>query len=461
MTCCRQIATVLVLLAALPLAAETRVPESPAEITLSFSPVVRRAAPAVVNIFATRMVAERASPFANDPFFRDFFSMLDRMMPRAQNSLGSGVIVHPDGIVVSNHHVVGNATEIRIVLADRREFNGEILLSDPEADLAVIRLEGAGQLPALEFADSEAAEVGDLVLAIGNPFGVGQTVTSGIVSGLARSARGQGRGAGYFIQTDAPINPGNSGGALVDMDGRLLGINTSILTRSGGSNGVGFAIPASIVRQYVSQARSGSDRFVAPWSGLAAQPVDTAVAEALGLDRPEGVMVAQLHPESPFAEAGLSVGDLLLSIAGLPVNTPAELDARLTALGLGAEVDVTWLRDGRRRTARLTLMPAPGGDFEVVRISANTIFRGLALADLSPRLIDDLGLPLDAEGVAVVAVGGPSVRSGLEPGDIVRTVNGHRSRRVADIVVLLSTPSPIWDLEFVRSGRLMRFRFRG
>ncbi len=230
-------------LAPLPLTAQTRVPTSQAEIQLGFAPLVKEAAPAVVNIYAKRVVAVRDSPFAGDPFFEGLFRDFGTVRPQVQNSLGSGVILSPDGIVVSNYHVVGEATDIRVVLADRREFNATVILGDEESDLALLRLDGAADLPALTLRDSDSVEVGELVLAIGNPFGVGQTVSSGIVSGLARSGTASGTGRGYFIQTDAAINPGNSGGALIDVNGALIGVNTSILTRSGGSNGIGFAIP--------------------------------------------------------------------------------------------------------------------------------------------------------------------------------------------------------------------------
>ena len=227
-----------------PALSETRVPESRAEISLSFAPLVREAAPAVVNIYARRVVETRRSPFAEDPFFGEFFREFGQRQPRVQNSLGSGVILSDDGIVVSNYHVIGQATDISVVLNDRREYSASVLLADEQSDLAILQLDGASDMPHLPLRDSDTVEVGELTLAIGNPFGVGQTVSSGIVSGLARSGVATGNMRGYFIQTDAPINPGNSGGALIDTRGRLIGINTSILTRSGGSNGIGFAIPA-------------------------------------------------------------------------------------------------------------------------------------------------------------------------------------------------------------------------
>ncbi len=450
----------LTCLFATPAAAEETIPPSREAITMSFAPVVREAAPAVVNIYASRVVAERVSPFDFDPFFRDFFSGFDQTVPRIQNSLGSGVIVDADGIVVSNHHVVGDATEIRVVLADRREFSGRILLSDAEADLAVIRLDGAADLPVLEFADSEAVEVGDLVLAIGNPFGVGQTVTSGIISGLARSMRVGGRATGYYLQTDAAINPGNSGGALVDMQGRLLGINTAILSGSGGSQGVGFAIPASIVRQYVAQAVAGQDRFIGPWSGLSVQPVDAGLAQAMGLDRPEGVLIAQLHPASPFATAGMATGDLILSVGGQPVGSGAELEARLTALGVGARADIVWRRGEETTRATITLIAAPGDESVVFQVNGATPFQGIALSDLTPRLIEDLNLPLDAEGVVVVSTSAAAGRGALQAGDILLGVNGLTVDAAEQAAALLSSPAPEWEIVLLRDGRQVLLRLR-
>jgi S1-C subfamily serine protease len=277
--------------AGVPMAeAKTRIPESPAEISLSFAPLVKQAAPAVVNIYASRVVQQSQSPFAGDPFFQNFFRDFPSR-PRVQNSLGSGVILSPDGIVVSNYHVVGQATEIRVQLNDRSEYAAEVLLADEEADLAILKLKGAKKLPSLALRDSDTVEVGELALAIGNPFGVGQTVSSGIISGLARSGTATGNARGYFIQTDAPINPGNSGGALIDINGDLIGINTSILTRSGGSNGIGFAIPSALVAQFVAQAEAGKTRFERPWAGMVAQPVDADLAEGLQLKRPVVVVI--------------------------------------------------------------------------------------------------------------------------------------------------------------------------
>ncbi len=291
--------------------AETRVPQSQAEISLGFAPLVKQAAPAVVNIYAKIVTeAPQASPFAGDPFFDDFFRSFSNPRPRVQNSLGSGVILAEDGIVVSNYHVVGMATEIRVVTTDRHEYDARVVLADQASDLAILRLEDAEGLPFLNLRNSDQVEVGELALAIGNPFGVGQTVSSGIISGLARTGTGTGEGFGYYIQTDAPINPGNSGGALIDVNGDLIGINTRILSRSGGSNGIGFAIPANLVREFLHQARAGAESFQRPWAGMTGQPVDADLAASLGMPRPEGMLISELHPESPFAKAGFEVGDV-------------------------------------------------------------------------------------------------------------------------------------------------------
>mgnify|MGYP001127031474 CR=1 FL=1 len=455
----------LLLLLALPLAAPlaAKVPASPAEITLSFAPVVKSAAPAVVSIFASRIVADRRNPFADDPFFSQFFDFgpgFGAGAPRVENALGSGVILREDGIVVTNNHVVGGAEDIRVVLADGREFAGAVILSDAGTDLAVIRLDGATDLPALPLADSDLAEVGDLVLAIGNPFGVGQTVTSGIVSALARAGGDPARGQGYFIQTDAPINPGNSGGALVDAGGRLLGINTMILTRSGGSNGIGFAIPSNLVGQYLAQAEAGAGRFARPWSGIEVQRVDAGIAEALGLDTPEGVLIARLHPESPFARAGLRSGDVLTAIGGHAVNGPAELDYRLAVLGPDGTATVRYRRDGKDETAEIALIAAPEAG-ESLTVGPGSRLSGLTVAALDPGLLDRLGLPLSATGVAVTAVAGPARATGLRPGDILLAINGRAIRDLGDFDAATRAGGRSWTVEFLRGGQRARVRLSG
>ncbi|PCI44922.1 MAG: serine protease, partial [Alphaproteobacteria bacterium] len=304
------------------LAADKKVPSSKIEVQLSYAPVVKRAAPAVVNIYTKRVVRTRSySPFANDPFFQRFFGdrLGGRPRERIQRSLGSGVIVGEDGVIVTNHHVVEGADEITVALSDRREYDAEIILDDEKADLAILRINTGGEkLPTLKFSDSDTVEVGDLVLAIGNPFGVGQTVTSGIVSALART-QVSGQDYQFFIQTDAAVNPGNSGGALIGMNGELIGINTAIFSRSGGSNGIGFAIPANMVRHVVSSALMGGE-LVRPWFGGGGQAVTSDIAESLGFDRPGGILVDDIYAGGPADKAGLEQGDVILSIDGKLVS---------------------------------------------------------------------------------------------------------------------------------------------
>ena len=436
-----------------------QVPQSQAQMSLSFAPLVRQASPAVANIYVTKIVARRVSPFASDPFFQQFFDF-GPAMPRAENSLGSGVVLSADGILVTNTHVVGEAAEIRAVLPGGREFPAEVILSDEQTDLAILRLIGAEDLPYLDLADSDAAEVGDLVLAIGNPFGVGQTVSSGIVSGLARSG-GMASAQGYFIQTDAPINPGNSGGALIDMTGRLLGVNTAILTRSGGSNGIGFAIPSNLVAAYVDQAQAGAPRIQRPWAGIAVQAVDTGLAGALDQTLPQGVVIAAQHPQSPFASAGLEVGDVILKVAGKPVNSRSELDFRMMTAMPAGQASVSYARAGAPMEAVIDLAPAPDEPpAEPVRVSGRSPLSGLEVARINPALIDALGLPLDAGGVAILSVDGFAVRLGLRPGDVLTRLNGQRINAPSDVLFVADQRARDWDIELIRDGQRSRLRFR-
>jgi Do/DeqQ family serine protease len=455
----RILSLVLILLAA-PLAAEMRVPMSQAEIQTGFVPVVKQAAPAVVNIYASRIVEGRRSPFRDDPFFGRFFNDFGASRPRVQNSLGSGVVLGADGIVVSNYHVVGEATDIRVVLNDGREYAARVLLGDEEADLAVLQVEDAPDLPALRLRDSDSVQVGELVLAIGNPFGVGQTVSSGIVSGLARSGTASGNARGYFIQTDAPINPGNSGGALVDVNGDLIGINTAILSRSGGSNGIGFAIPAALVAQFVEQARAGQSAFQRPWAGLGGQPVTPDMAEGLGLTRPEGIVISQVHPESGFAGAVVP-GDVIAAVDGQPVNSPAEMVFRMSLAGIGDTARITRLRDGEADEIDVPMIAAP----EVpprnsIRTGERAALPEIVLSTINPAVIDAYGLPLMAEGVIVDDPGPYGARAGLRPGDILREINGIAVSDSATAAEALERASRTLSIEVMRNGRRMALRLR-
>ena len=455
--------TILITTGALALApvaqAETRVPQSQAEISLGFAPLVKQAAPAVVNIYAKIVHQGSSNPFADDPFFRDFFRGFGTPRPRVQNSLGSGVILTSDGIVVSNYHVVGQATDIRVVTADRKEYDAKVVLGDANADLAILQLQDAQDLPHLALRNSDHVEVGELVLAIGNPFGVGQTVSSGIVSGLARSGAGQGQGRGYYIQTDAPINPGNSGGALIDVNGDLIGINTRILSRSGGSNGIGFAIPANLVGEFLHQAQAGQDRFAFPWAGMGGQPVDADLAASLGLDLPEGIVISDLHPDSPFLAAGFKVGDVITDVDGLPVNTPPEMIFRMTVAGIGQTAQVT--RGGDDQVIQVQMIAPPDTpDAERLVLDDDTALPGLAVARINPAVMVETGLPLSASGVAVTDPGPYGARAGLQPGDVIEQINGREIIRSRDVRKALTRPGRKVQIELKRRGGRVTLRFR-
>ena len=453
------IALFMALALMVPAHAETRVPQSAAEISLGFAPLVKEAAPAVVNIYAKRVTQARRTPFFDDPFFQRFFEGFGDVQPRVQNSLGSGVILSRDGFVVSNYHVVGMATDVRVVLNDRREFKAEVLLGDEKSDLAILKLEGAQDLPHLELRDSDTVEVGELVLAIGNPFGVGQTVSSGIVSGLARSGGTNGGGRGYFIQTDAPINPGNSGGALIDVAGRLIGINTRILTRSGGSNGIGFAIPANLVQAFVRQAEAGNDDFVRPWAGLTGQAVDSDIAEMLGLDRPGGIILSAIHPLSPFAD-DFEVGDAILSAGGVPVNTPQEMMYHMAVAGEGGKLRVKRLRDGRTLGLTVRLIAAPEDPPRNTIVLGNrTVLPGLTVSRINPALTAKMRLPMASEGVVVEDTGPYASRIGLRAGDILIEVAGRQIERPRDVRAALSQDARRYTVTALRGQRRIYLRF--
>jgi len=440
--------------------AQTKVPDSQIEIQMGFAPLVKQAAPAVVNIYARRVVQARTSPFSNDPFFENLFRDFGQTRPQVQNSLGSGVILTDDGIVVSNYHVVGMATDIRVVLNDRREYSARVLLGDQDADLAILQIDTDEVLPFLPYRSSDSVEVGELALAIGNPFGVGQTVSSGIVSGLARSGTATGNARGYFIQTDAPINPGNSGGALIDVDGNLIGVNTSILTRSGGSNGIGFAIPADLVAQFVAQARDGKTEFVRPWAGITGQPVDQALSEGLGLPRPEGVVISQINAESPFAKVGVRVGDVVMSVDGQPVNTPAEMLFRMSLRGLGETAAFEIIHDGALVVKDVGMVAPPQIDESaILSMPAGGKLEGLTVADASPAILNELHLPPQVTGVIVLNPGPVAGRVGLRPGDVLREINRETITSVEDVAPALDKSNRRVLITAQRGAQRLTLRF--
>ena len=438
---------------------QRQVPTSPAQVQLSYAPVVKRAAPAVVNVYAARVVENR-NPFMNDPLFRQFFGAVPR--EQVLRSLGSGVIVDPSGLVVTNYHVIEGASEVKVALSDKREFDAEIVLKDEHSDLTVLRLKGANEkFPVLDFANSDDLQVGDLVLAIGDPFGVGQTVTMGIVSGLARSI---GTGDfGSFIQTDAAINPGNSGGALVDLSGRLVGINTAIYSRSGGSQGIGFAIPANMVRVVVASARGGSAAVKRPWLGARLQEVTPEIADSLGLKRPSGALVANVATGGPAARAGIKTGDLIVSIDGTVIDDPNSFDYRFATKPLGGNAQVALLRQGREVAVTVGLQTAPESPREEVEIRARSPFLGAKVANLSPALADELRLDAQAEGVVIVSIadGSTAQSIGFRKGDIVISVNNQKIERSADLDRVTRAGGRQWRVTINRGGQQISVMFSG
>lgn len=440
-----------------PIETSRAVPASRTEMQLSFSPLVKQTAPAVVNVYAARQVQAK-SPFANDPFFEQFFGRQFNGPPRVQSSLGSGVIVDATGIVVTNNHVIRDADEVKIALADGREFESKVLLKDEASDIAILKIDGNQSFPFLQLADADKVEVGDLVLAIGNPFGVGQTVTSGIVSAQARTRVGI-SDFDFFIQTDAAINPGNSGGALVDMAGQLIGINTAIYSRSGGSIGIGFAIPSNMVRVVVDTAKQGGGKFERPYMGATFQPVTSDVAESLGMQQPYGALIKALDAEGPATKAGLQVGDVVLSVDGVRIDNPDALGYRLSTSGIGKTVNIDILTRSQQKTIQLVLAKAP----ETIPANEQVIegdnpLAGARIANLSPRNGAELRLPAGTKGVAVLSVfrGSPAARLQLRKGDIIRKVNGAEITNTDDLVSALGKRGRLWRFEFERGGEIFK-----
>jgi serine protease Do len=445
--------------------AQDAVPESAQQIELSFSPVVKRAAPAVVNIYTKKVVQQQAlSPFFDDPFFKQFFGDqfdFGRTRERVQNSLGSGVIVEADGLVVTNNHVIDGADEIRVVLNDGREYAARIVAQEERMDLALLRMEiKNAKLPTLQFRDSDDLEIGDLVLAIGNPFGVGQTVTSGIVSGLARTNTGI-NDFGFFIQTDAAINPGNSGGALVTMDGQLVGINTAIFSKSGGSIGIGFAIPSNIVRAVVTAEGNGG-KLVRPWIGVTGEALTADIAESLGFAKPGGVVVRELYPDGPAAQAGLKPGDVLVAINGRDVLDPQGMTFRLATLPIGQSANVTVVRRGERLEVPVQLTPAPREpEPQQTWLDGKHPLKGAQVANLSPSLGEELSIS-GWRGVVVTAVkrGSYARELGLRPGDLIARIGDQDIDSVKGLQAALGAPRDEWEISIMRDGKLKTVTIR-
>ncbi|MEQ8444008.1 MAG: Do family serine endopeptidase [Alphaproteobacteria bacterium] len=433
------------------------VPESAEQIRLSFAPLVEQVAPSVVNIYTSRTVetAGFRNPLFNDPFFQRFFGEgFGGTQRRQENSLGSGVIVSEDGLVVTNHHVIADADDIQVILRDRRQFSAEVILSEERTDLAVLRMvDPRGDLPAATLGNSDAVQVGDLVLAIGNPFGVGQTVTSGIVSGVARTSVDI-SDFQSFIQTDAAINPGNSGGALVAMDGTLIGINTAIFSGSGGSHGIGFAVPSNMVEAVLRSAISG-EPLLSPWLGFSGRAVDWDIASALDMPRPEGIIVEQIWDGGPADDAGLESGDIVHTMDGIPVFDQQNLRFRAVTRGIGETARLGVIRGGQAFETDLALVPPPEDPpRDPVAIRDKLPIAGVVFVNLSPAVTSELNLPEGLRGVMAMEVvrNSPAARFGVRPGDILRSVNGREIVRTDDLRALMDSPPSVWTIVLERNG---------
>jgi Do/DeqQ family serine protease len=441
-----------------PLHAQQRnVPDNRAQLTLSYAPVVKKAQPSVVNVYASRIERRPSDPLFDDPVFRRFFGEQRRGGQTAQ-SLGSGVIVDASGLVITNHHVIEGMTNVKVALADRREFDADIVLRDPRTDLAVLRIRNGGNFPAMELADSDALEVGDIVLALGNPFGVGQTVTQGIVSALARTQVGI-TDYGFFIQTDAAINPGNSGGALVDMQGRLVGVNSAIFSQSGGSIGIGFAIPVNMVKLVVAAAKGGVAQVRRPWLGATLQSVSREIAESLGMDRPAGALVSDIQNNSPAAQSGLQRGDVITEVDGREVDDPEGVGYRMGVRPIGGSVKLTVLRRGRATSLDLKLVAAPETPpREEVKLSGRNPFDGASAVNVSPATLEELSVEGVKDGVIIADVPNGSTASnvGLQRGDVIIAVNDRKIERTSDLRAATNVGRQVyWKLTIFRNGQVI------
>ncbi len=430
-------------------------PASREQIRMSFAPVVKQASPAVVNIYTRTVVRQAANPLMNDPFFRRFFDE-DMNRDRVQNALGSGVIVGADGVVVTNHHVVAGATEITVVLSDRREFEAKLLGTDERSDLAVLKVNTKGErLPTLPFGDSDQLEVGDLVLAIGNPFGFSQSVTSGIVSALSRS-KGP-NDYGTFIQTDAAINPGNSGGALINLSGQLVGINSWIASPTGSYVGIGFAIPSSLVKAVLTSITQ-TGRVVHAFLGLSAQALTQELAQNMGLTKPGGVLINQVNKQGPAAQAGLKPGDIIIAVNGKPVDDPEAMRFRMATLVIGSDAHIAFLRDGSEHTADIRLVPPPETPSrDVTEIKGRNPLSGATIANINPALAEEMGIPTETRGIIVLAIRPGSVanRYGFQASDLLLGVNDQTLASVAEARDALSAPQQSWRIKINREGQTL------
>ncbi len=446
------------------------IPVGRAQVQLSFAPVVKKVSPAVVNIYTKRMVEARTGGLMADPFFAPFFqnrSFDGRMRRQMESALGSGVIVDASGLVVTNAHVAKNAEEITVVLSDGREFDGTVALRDDPSDLALLRIDTKGEpLPFATLEPSESLEVGDLVIAIGNPFGVGQTVTSGIVSALARSSLDI-SDFNFFIQTDAAINPGNSGGPLVALDGGVVGINSAIYSRDGGSLGIGFAIPSEMVLSVIAAEKSGGDgkttRVARPWLGVATQNITPEIAGTLGMSRPSGVLVNALNAASPLQKAGVKIGDVIVAVNGHAIKDSAEAKFRMATVPLGQTAKFDIIRQGKPLSIEVqAIAPPDTPPRQETLLTGENPFNGATVANINPAVVVEQGLDTAETGVVVVDTKAGTYASRIvSAGDVVASINGRKIANVADAKAALLKPAQQdWTLGIKRQGRLLQVVIR-
>jgi serine protease Do len=442
----------LLLLPAAAPAAERAAPQSPLQIQLSYAPVVRRVSPAVVNIFTREPDAAPVAQQRDSAAFRRMFAEDDNS---TQTPLGSGAIVDPDGTIVTNEHVVHGAGPVTVVLSDRRQFPATLVRVDEQNDLAVLRIAAGEPLPYLEIRDSDELQVGDIVLAIGNPFGVGQTVTSGIVSALARTVNSD-SGERTFLQTDAAINPGNSGGPLVSLDGKLVGINTALYSEGGGFVGIGFAIPTSLVRS-VLEAAGANQRIVRPWLGCKGRTVSVRLASRLGLARVSGVLIDDVVAGGPSALAGLQPGDVVLAIDGKTVDDTEALRFRYATLPIGSSARFTVWRAGETLDLPIRLVAPPERPARDVTLLRLGPLAGVTVANLSPALADELET-IESAGIIVLDVphGSPAAKAHLAVGDILTAIGGQPVTTVSDLLSVAGHIESGARVSLRRNGRVLQ-----
>lgn len=441
-----------------PVAIEQPLSLTREQIQASFSSVVDAVAPAVVNIFADKKVrTARASPFSNDPIFNHFFGGPSQTSPsRIQSSLGSGVIVDPQGIAITNYHVIKGAEKIKVVMHNGTEYAAKVMVHDKRTDLAALKLTAPEKkrFSYLSLRDADDLKVGDIVLAFGNPFGFGNTVTSGIISGLARSQLGA-SDFRSFIQTDAAINPGNSGGPLVTLDGRLVGINTAIFSNTGGSIGIGFAIPSNLVAPVLTSVSNGSTRVVRPWLGLQVSVIDPDRSRIIGNNFNHGVKVNSIYEGGSAAQSGIREGDILIKIGAYDVTSESSMRFRFATLPVGSEVPVTLFRSGKQQIVMVKLVAPPElKDNRRVKISGRNPLSGAAITGLSPLVAEDTGLPYGSGGILIFKVdpGTFAQLNGFRFGDVITAINNRPVRTIEDFEAAMRQSKRTWRFEFSRDG---------